>query len=101
MPRRDTTDWMKLASDSYLLWADSMMVVGLRTAEMMVGRGTAAENMLMVSEKMQAAAELGVKLAAGGLASPESQAHTAVRHYRRKVSANRRRLTRRVNKSGK
>ncbi|MEE4453788.1 hypothetical protein [Novosphingobium resinovorum] len=90
--RNPTTDWMSLAHDSYWLWAESLMVMGMRTTDMMTGRGSDRENALMVSEKVKAAAEVGMMLATSG-ASPKS-AGKAVRHYRRKVTANRKRLAR-------
>jgi hypothetical protein len=49
----------------------------------------------MVSEKVKAASEVGMMLATGGLTNPEKTAARAVRHYRKKVSANRKRLSRR------
>lgn len=92
--RNPTADWMKLAHDSYWLWAESLMVMGMRTGDMMSSRGSERENALMVSEKVKAAAEVGMMIATAGLASPEKTAGKAVKHYRRKVSANRRRLAR-------
>ncbi|PNU02414.1 hypothetical protein [Novosphingobium guangzhouense] len=92
--RNPTENWMKLAHDSYWLWAESLMVMGMRTADMMTGRGSDRENALMVSEKVSAAAAVGMMLATGG-ASPGT-ARKAVRHYRRKVSANRKRLSRKA-----
>lgn len=92
MRRDDAADWMKLAHDSYWLWAESLMVMGMRTTDMMTGRGSDRENQLMVSEKVKAATEVGMMLAIAGV-SPKS-AGKAVRHYRGKVSANRRRLAR-------
>ncbi len=93
--RNPTADWMKLATDSYLLWADSMMVIGMRTSDMMTGRGSSHENVRMVTEKVQANAELAAKLFWGGPTTPEKAAHKAVRHYRKRVRANRRRLSKR------
>jgi len=98
MARSSTSDWMKLASDSYWLWAESMMVMGLRTTDMMTGRGSDRENRLMVSEKVKAGAEVAAMLATAGLTSPEKSAQKAVSHYRRKVTANRKRLSRRSTK---
>lgn len=94
MARSSTTDLMKLAHDSYWLWAESMMVVGMRTTDMMTGRGSDRENRLMVSEKMQAGAELATMMATGGLMTPEKSAQRAVSHYRKRVTANRKRLSR-------
>lgn len=91
--RNPTADWMKLATDSYLLWADSMMVIGMRTSDMMTGRGSSHENVRMVTEKVQANAELAAKLFWGGPTTPERAARKAVRHYRKRVRANRRRLS--------
>ncbi|KQM21348.1 hypothetical protein [Novosphingobium sp. Leaf2] len=93
MLRNPAADWMRLANDGYALWAESMVVMGMRTADLMTGKGSAQENLLMVSEKMQAGAELAVMLATSGLTTPEQSAHKAVRHYRKRVRANRRRLS--------
>jgi hypothetical protein len=93
MARSSPTDFMKLAHDSYWLWAESMMVMGMRTTDMMTGRGSDRENRLMVAEKMRAVAELAVMLSTGGMVSPEKTAQKAVSHYRRKVTANRKRLS--------
>ena len=64
-------------------------VVSLRMLKLMAG-GAAAEReaVRMVTEKIEAAQETALRLASG--ASPQ----LAVRHYRSKVRANRRRLTR-------
>lgn len=98
MARNSTTDWFKLANDSYWLWADSMMVIGLRTSDMMTGRGSDRENRLMVSEKLKAGAEVATLIATSGLVSPEKSAQKAVTHYRKRVSANRKRLSQRSHK---
>ncbi|KMS53454.1 hypothetical protein V474_22325 [Novosphingobium barchaimii LL02] len=95
MARSSTTDWMKLANDSYWLWAESLMVIGMRTSDMMTGKGSERENRLMVSEKVKAGAEVAAMLATSSLTSPEKSAQKAVSHYRRKVTANRKRLSRR------
>ncbi|WP_159983348.1 MULTISPECIES: hypothetical protein [unclassified Novosphingobium] len=94
MARSSTTDWFKLANDSYWLWAESMMVMGMRTSDMMTGKGSDRENRLMVSEKVKAGAEVAAMLATSSLTSPEKSAQKAVNHYRRKVTANRKRLSR-------
>lgn len=94
MARSSTTDWMKLANDSYWLWAESMMVMGMRTSDMMTGKGSDRENQLMVAEKVKAGAEVAAMLATSSLTSPEKAAQKAVSHYRRKVTANRKRLAR-------
>ncbi len=98
MKRNSPADMMKLAHDSYWLWAESLMVMGMRTTDMMTGRGSDKENALMVSEKVKAASEVGAMLAAAGFAGSTQGAQRAVTHYRRKVSANRKRLARKKTK---
>jgi len=53
-----------------------------------MGRGTLAENQLMVTEKMLALTEAATTIAAGGLM------HQVVKGYRKKVRANTKRLRR-------
>lgn len=90
-------DMISLAADSYKLWADSLMVIGLRTTGFMLARpGSGGEAMRMVVEKAQASAELAAKLAMAGPLMPEQTARLALDHYGRRVSANRRRLAKRV-----
>lgn len=94
MPRNPAADWLKLTHDSCWLWAESLMVIGMRTSDMMTGRGSDRENRLMVAEKLKAGAEVAAMFPAMGFAAPERSAQKVVSHYRRKVSANRRRLAR-------
>jgi hypothetical protein len=72
-----------------MLGLESNRVIGLRMAKLMRG-GKAAQREAhrMVSEKMLAAAKAGTSLMAG--ASPD----TIVAQYRRKVTANVKRLSR-------
>ena len=69
--------------------------MGLRT--MRLARGGDAgvrEATLMVSEKIEAAFELQRSLFAAGLSlTPLMGTQTALRHYERKVAANRKRLS--------
>jgi hypothetical protein len=51
-----------------------------------LGRGSPAENLLMVTEKVNAFAEAAATIAAGGTA------HHVIKGYRKKVRANVRRL---------
>jgi hypothetical protein len=81
--------WFRLASDATLLAMEAQTVIGLRLGQIAMGRGSLAENHLMVSEKMLAFAEAATTMAMGG------SAHTVVKGYRRKVRANTRRLQRR------
>jgi hypothetical protein len=80
--------WMKLASDASLLAMESQAVIWTRLTEIAMGRGTPAETMLMVTEKVSAFAEAATTIAMGG------SAHKVVRGYRRHVKANVRRLKR-------
>jgi hypothetical protein len=80
--------WMKLTTDTTMLALEAQMVIWTRLSQAAMGRGTAAENLLMVTEKMTAFAEAAATIAAGG------SAHKVVKGYRRKVQANARRLGR-------
>ena len=78
--------WMKLATDTTMLALEAQMVIWTRLSRAAMGRGSTAENMLMVTEKVTAFTEAAVTLATGG------SAHKVVRGYRKKVRANVRRL---------
>ena len=80
--------WLRLASDTTLLALEAQTVIGLRLGQIAMGRGSLAENQLMVSEKVLAWAEAAATVATGG--SPDQ----VVRGYRKKVRANTRRLRR-------
>ncbi|TGX53735.1 hypothetical protein E5A73_12075 [Sphingomonas gei] len=73
---------------------EASAVIGLRTARMATGGvDVAEETRLMVSEKMQAALELQAALVSGRLGSdPLAGTRKVLRHYSRKVKANRARL---------
>ncbi|HEX2136944.1 MAG TPA: hypothetical protein VHG30_13745 [Microvirga sp.] len=81
--------WLRLASDTTLLAMEAQTVIGLRLGQIATGRGSLAENQLMVTEKVLALAEAAATVAAGG--SP----HRIIRDYRKKVRANAKRLRRR------
>ncbi|KMO15172.1 hypothetical protein [Methylobacterium indicum] len=81
--------WLRLGLDTVRLGLEAQTVVALRLAKLSLGGSAAqAEAERMVIEKMEAAAEAAITLAAGG--SPER----VVRDYRRKVRANAHRLSR-------
>ena len=88
--------WARLGFDLMALSAEAGGVMALRM--MRLGAGgplAAAEAQLMVAEKIRAAAELQSRAwvnAVTGSAPVSPQ--TAIAHYRRKVRANRRRLSR-------
>ena len=67
---------------------EAQSVISMRLAQIAVGRGSAAETQLMVTEKMLALAEAAITMATGG------SAHHIVKGYRKKVRANGKRLRR-------
>ena len=81
--------WLRLASDTTLLAMVAQTVIGLRLGQIAMGRGSLAENQLMITEKMLALAEAAATVATGG------SAHKVIRGYRKKVRANAKRLRRR------
>lgn len=96
MNQNATSAWLTLAADSYQLWADSVAVIGLRTTGLMTGApGSGDEAVRMVTEKLQANAELAMAVALGGPTSASGLASKTVRHYGKRVRANRRRLAKR------
>lgn len=84
--------WVRAGIDAWSLGVEASAVVGLRMAKLAAG-GTAAssEAELMVAEKFQSV----MMVAAGSLGlTPLGGTKQAIEHYRRKVAANRRRLSR-------
>ena len=95
MGRRRTNPWIGIGFDAWSLGLEASAVVALRSLKIAQGgaRG-AAEAELMVQEKIAAGAALGALALSGGLgATPASASARTLAHYRRKVSANRRRLS--------
>ena len=87
--------WMKLTMDTWSLGMEASSVIGLRTLKMAAG-GQAAqtEAALMINEKIASTLDLQVRALTGGLGiTPHGAASKTVAHYRRKVRANRRRLS--------
>lgn len=88
--RKSTTapaSWLTLGTELAMLGVEAQMVIGQRIAMMMLGGPSARrEAQRMVTEKVAAAADAAMTIAAGG--TPRK----VVRGYRRKVQANRRRL---------
>jgi hypothetical protein len=88
--------WTRIGFDAWLLGFEAASVIGLRTMKLAAG-GTAAacEADLMMREKVEAAGQLQWQATTGQLGTtPTRAARKAVAHYRRKVRANRRRLSR-------
>ncbi len=86
--------WIDLAAQGALLAVDGAAVVGLRLARLARCDAAAmAEASLMVTEKVEGAADLHWRALTGALGtSPHDVASASLAYYRGKVSANRRRL---------
>jgi len=93
--------WFRYATDVWRLGLESQSVVALRLAKL--ARADAAalrETQLMISEKLLAAIEVQGQTASAVLSGRGQDAPaTALAHYRRKVRANRRRLSRRAKRT--
>ena len=80
--------WMKVALDTSMLALESQQVIGLRLLKLTLGGAAASrEANRMVAEKVIAFGEAAAKVATGGTT------RSVVKGYRKKVRANRRRLT--------
>lgn len=86
--------WLRIGFDAWALGIEASLTMSLRAMKIMAG-GPAAETEArrMVSEKIEAGQALQTKALTGGLGTtaPGAAAKT-LKHYRRKVRANRRRL---------
>ena len=80
--------------DAWALGLESSTVIGLRLTKMATGGVDSGEEArLMVSEKMGSALELQAAMLTGGLGTtPLAGTQKVLKHYRRKVKANRQRL---------
>lgn len=87
--------WMKVGIDTWMLGAEAGTVMVLRMARIATGGSAgAAEAELMVTEKVRAAIELQTHLMTGALGiTPLGATQGTLKHYRRKVAADSRRLT--------
>jgi hypothetical protein len=85
--------WASAGMDAWVLGMEASTVIGLRMAKVAAGTAASDEVQRMVSEKVQAAMELQWALATGALGTdPVAGTRRALRHYSRKVKANRKRL---------
>ena len=87
--------WTAVAFDCWSLAVESSAVIGLRTMKLAMGGSAAdAESRRMVSEKLSAGLQLQSRALTGGLGlTPDRAAAITLKHYRRRVRANQRRLT--------
>ncbi len=83
------SSFLRFSMDMSMLALEAQQVIALRLTRLALGGPAVAarETRRMVSEKAVAAVETGMHLATGG--APDK----VVRHYRRKVRANRDRLS--------
>lgn len=92
---RYTNPWLKVGFDAMALGMEAASVIGLRSAKIALGGPSAdAEAKLMVEEKINAAWALQTLALTGalGVTAPRIVGRTLT-HYRRKVHANQRRLS--------
>jgi hypothetical protein len=86
--------WFRAGMDACSLGMDASMVIGLRMAKLAAGGASAqSEAQLMIAEKLRAAIELQGELMKAPL-TPLGGTQKTLKHYRRKVAANKRRLSR-------
>lgn len=87
--------WIRVGFDAWSLGLEASAVIGLRAMKIAAGGAAGeAEARRMVSEKVDAGLALQTLAFTGGLGvAPHSAAAKTVKHYRRKVRANLRRLS--------
>jgi hypothetical protein len=92
---RARNPWLRIGFDAWALGLEASSVIGLRTLKIAAGGAAGeAEARRMVSEKVDAAVDLQLKALSGGLGvTGAGAAAKTLTHYRRKVRANRRRLS--------
>jgi hypothetical protein len=94
MSKSPYAGWVGASMDAWTLGMEASTVIGLRVAKLaMGGAGADAEGQRMVAEKLQAAWELQAAMMFGQMgATPLAGTRKVIRHYRKKVKANRKRL---------
>lgn len=92
--KRPSPSWFQLSWNMMQLGVEAQSVIALRTLKMAAG-GTAAneEISLMVSEKVQAAMDAQFEMTKAAMAGRADGPAKAVALYRRRVRANRKRLS--------
>lgn len=96
MRRNEAVEWMEIAAATAALGMESTAVIALRAAGAAFGGPKAVdEAWRMWAEKVVALAELQARLLTGSLGvTPAGAAKQTLKHYRHKVAANKRRLSR-------
>lgn len=87
--------WLRLTLDSWSLGMEASAVIGLRTMALAAGGAKAqAETSRMIQEKIDSSLELQARALSGSLGFTAATATgRTLAHYRKKVRANRRRLS--------
>lgn len=87
--------WLGVGMDAWALGFEASQVIGLRMMKLAAGGAAAqTEANLMVREKIESTLALQMQALTGGLGiTPHGAAAHTLKHYRRKVRANRRRLS--------
>jgi hypothetical protein len=95
MKRSLANPWFGIGWDAWRLGMEASTVIGLRALKIAQGGAAGqAEAERMVSEKVQAGMDLQALALSGGLGmTPASASARTLAHYRRRVNANRRRLS--------
>ena len=90
-----TNPWVRAGFDAWALGIEASAVIALRMVKIGIGGAAAeAEARQMVSEKIDSGLALQAMAFTGGLGlTAHGAARKTLAHYRRKVRANRRRLT--------
>lgn len=96
MGRTKPKTWPELGFESWALGIEASSVMWLRWNRLLSGGALADREMRrMISEKVEAGFALGPTLAlSGARGSTETIGDATLKHYRKRVRANRRRLTR-------
>jgi hypothetical protein len=95
---RSTNPWFTVGWDAFALGVEAAAVIAQRSLILAEGGARAqAEAVRMVTEKAEAATALAFRAATGDLGKrPATVSANALRHYRTKVRANRRRLSKKA-----
>lgn len=95
VPMMQDTAAEAMLRDTSKLWVEAGSVIALRSVRISLGDPESGDEMVrMVTEKMWAGLELGVALATGRLGyDPGTVYRRTVKHYRRAVRGNLRRLS--------
>ena len=88
--------WLRLGFDTITLAFEAQAVIGLRLMKLALGDKAALhESQLMLREKMEAFADLQGRAVSGWMGlTPQLTPRGTIAHVRRKIRANRKRLSR-------